>query len=156
MNKWACMGLSFSKALGIEFAEFVERVGHDGGDESSHKGFHPQECIDVAVDLGFSCTPIQLFCGMVYDEDKPPIVIWDKPDAFERFRIYMGRTPRGVCEGIRLRNQVGKGVGHAVALVDGLIYDNDKIYHYSECSKHNFHPQTLWIIKKVAVNEQIS
>ncbi len=150
MNPWSCMGVSFSRAIGIEFADFVKCVGHSGAGEANHNGFHPQECIDVALHYGFSCTPIQLFAGMIYGPGQPPVVLWSKEEATRRFEKYVNSTKRGVFEGIRLK-EGNKGIGHAVALIDGMIYDNETKYPVAECTAHNFHPQTLWIIK----NEQV-
>lgn len=150
-NPWSCMGIAFSRAIGIDFAQFVFCVGHDGGG-AKHLGFHPQECIDVALRYGFSCTPIQLYVGLLYDDGTA--IIWSKEESWKRFETYALNTKRGVFEGIRIK-QNGKQIGHAVVILDGIIYDGLYTYPFSDCSKYNFQPQTLWILNSMEdMNEQ--
>jgi len=141
MNPWSCMGTAFSRAIGITFAQFVSYVGHDGSGPN-HFGFHPQECIDIALRCGFSCTPIQLYVGLVYDDKT--VIIWSKEESWKRFEKYVFGTKCGVFEGIRIKSN--KQIGHAVAILNGVIYDREEVYPFSDCSKHNFQPQTLWIL----------
>ena len=149
MNQYACMGMAFARALKMKFSEVAAFAGHNGGGEGGHLGFHPQECIDVATLHGFSCTPIQLFVGMLYGSETKPVVIWPKEDAIARFEYYVNKTKCGVLEGLRVKSE-NKGVVHAVALLDGIVYDNDLQYPVAECAANNFHPQTLWIIERAA------
>lgn len=146
MNPWSCMGTAFSRALGITFAQFVSYVGHSGSGEANHFGFHPQECLDVVLRCGFSCTPIQLYIGLAYEVGAHPIIIWSKEESWNRFERYVYSTERGVLEGIRIGKQTTFQIGHAVAILNGVIYDREEIYPFSDCSKHNFQPQTLWIL----------
>jgi hypothetical protein len=138
------MGTAFSRAIGITFAQFVSYAGHDGSGPN-YLGFHPQECIDVALRYGFSCTPIQLYIGLEY-ENKTAI-IWSIEESWKRFEKYVLNTKRGVLEGIRIKSD--KQIGHAVAILDGMIYDRYKIYPFTDCDKYNYQPQTLWILNSM-------
>jgi hypothetical protein len=127
-------------------------LGHDGGykpykDSTLPIGFHPQDCIDICFQLGFSCTEIQYYYGMrPFVGSEETIEAHSLDYCEKRFSYYLTKTSRGVLSG------PGKSLGHAVAWDGKLIYDPKnpgKIYPLEDAPKNNFQPQTLWILKRM-------
>ena len=123
-NRWSCLPTSFAIVLDIPVSEMIERIGHDGSqlafptlrEPECRRGFHIQECIDVALSLGVSVTPIEAFPRHAPAVDVNPILI-DFPGGNEdRFRRTIG-TSKGVLTGRGLHTQ------HAVAYDHNLIFD---------------------------------
>jgi hypothetical protein len=148
-------------ACDVPFTYFITLLGHDGDarpykDKSKRRGFHLQECIDIAWKLGFTCTPIELFPAMTYaiGAEVFPVRFGTSDDAnLARFMHYLTMTKRGVIEGLRVIN--GIQAGHAVAWDGNLIYDpSGRSYTFEQRSTNNFNPHTLWILTEVGHDEK--
>jgi hypothetical protein len=151
-NPWSCLPASFAMALDISFEEMIKRLGHDGDsrpyeDKTKRRGWHFQECIDVAWDLSYCCTPIERYPALTYSTlacDFTPIYfgIADVDNA-KRFQKYLSRASRGVLEGIRDANK-----GHACAWDGSLVFDpSGRVYAFEDSLQNNFRPHTLWILE---------
>ena len=161
-NRWSCLPASFSMACNCPFTDFINFLGHDGDtrpykDKSKRRGFHPQECIDVAWKLGFTCTPIERYPALVYsynDTEILPIYFRGSDDGnMARFMLYLQSTQRGVIEGIRKRAD-GLNVGHAVAWDGSFIYDpSHRIYTLEDGMQNNFVANKLWILTEVGYDK---
>ena len=123
-NRWSCLPTAFAIALGVSVREVIERIGHDGSEVAfpglpepeRRRGFHIQECIDVAIALGVSVTPIEAFPRHSPTVGMDPIVIRFPEGNEARFRRTI-ETTRGVLTGRGLRSR------HAVAYDHRLIID---------------------------------
>lgn len=122
-------------ALDVLVKEFVCRIGHDGSDlafptmpePACRRGFHVQECIEVAMQMGFAVTPIELFPRHAPSVSVSPlrVLFGDERGNLARFTRVI-RTGRGVLTG-RSRHHC-----HAVAYHHGAVYDpNGYVYAYS-------------------------
>ena len=136
-------------ALGMPVAELIEQVGHDGSEivfpektpPADRRGFHTQEMIRVALDVGMTATPIELFPRFCSDKagGNSFIVYLGKDgeanwDYFEKFIV----CGKGVMEG-----STDYGHNHAVAFQSNTIYDPDgEEYSYSRkiLEKRGFPP----------------
>jgi hypothetical protein len=147
------MAASFSMALGMPFALFIELIGHDGGEliGDFHKGFHLQECIDVCFKMGFSCTEIQAVYGAKPSITNDLVYQVKSTEVCEmRFDQYLADTSRGVITGFCNKNNTQ--VGHAVAWIDQQIFDpKGRVYTLQQCDVFNFSPQSLMIISKMGL-----
>ena len=148
-NLWTCTPTSFAMVFGTPLKQVLESIGHDGSkiewpDEPEPKcrrGFHPQELVRLAHDLGYSATPIELFPVLnnisVVQED-----YW--ADTWSYFySIIQNNT--GVIEG------QGHRCRHCVAYCNGYIYDPmGEIYPYSReaCESRDFYTQCAWIVER--------
>jgi hypothetical protein len=154
-NRWSCLPTAFAMALDIPVKEFLHRVGHDGSriafptesEPACRRGFHVQECIDVAVRLGYGVTPIELFPRHAPSLTVPPITITfgNELSNERRFARFID-AGRGVITGLS-RNH-----GHAVAYERGDIYDPaGHVYRYSlfTCESHGFIGNCLWNVQPV-------
>lgn len=158
-NSWSCLPASFSMACGVPFSAFITMIGHDGdarpyNDKSIRKGFHFQECIEVAWMMGYSCTPIERYPALTHSYGASEVcpIHFNGSDAgnLARFMHYLKDTSRGVLEGIRIRPN-GQKVGHATAWDGTQIYDpSGKIYSFEESDKHNFKAHTLWMLTEIS------
>ena len=145
-------------SLGMPVAELIEQVGHDGSaivfpeknPPADRRGFHSQEMIRVALDVGMTATPIELFPRLGSNEagGHPLIVYLGRDgeanwDYFEKFIV----CGKGVMEG-----STEFGHNHAVAFQSDIIYDPDgEHYPYSRkiLEERGFHPFRLWSIRHV-------
>jgi hypothetical protein len=130
-------------ALNVPVSDFIAHIGHDGSQiiwptlEEPHRrrGFHVQECIDVAFRAGFAVTPIEVTPRHAPAEPVPAFSILrggSEAAALERFADVVSHH-RGVLT----------GYSHAVAFDHGIICDpNGTTYHY----RPNFY--CAWIIER--------
>ena len=151
MNNWSCLPRAFAIALRVDAADFIKHIGHDGGqviwptlkDPARRRGFHIQECIDVASRAGFAVTPFEMFPCHTPAFTVPSYTIvygCSEQAAYDRFRGIVYRT-RGVITGH------GNVVAHAVAYRNGTIVDpNGRVYAFEDCEKNGFTPVTAWSI----------
>jgi hypothetical protein len=143
-NSWSCTPTAFAMVLSIDVARLVEMVGHDGSEiywpdlpsPLSRRGFHIQEMIEVADQLGWSVTPFdaRLFSG---GPGKNPIeILLREPPALRMQRVMNRRA--GVINGSTLR-----GMGHSVAW-DGhnAIDTNATQFDLSRLNIHSFYELT--------------
>jgi len=139
-------------ALDIPVSVMLRRIGHDGGavvDESSpeplcRRGFHVQECVAVAISLGFSATPVELFPSIRCCNNQCfPVLFGTEAKNWERFQSLID-THAGVITGR------GKRCPHAVAFANGTIFDPDgHVYPYCRafCEARGFYTQCLWLVQ---------
>jgi hypothetical protein len=149
-------------ALDLLTWQFHELAGHDGSrvvfehlpDPLCRRGFHINEAVVVALNLGYSATPVELM---------PQIASTPVAGAAQQTVLALhGRFPtearnqatfdvliqtrQGVIE-CRTRS----GNWHAVAFETGSIYDPDgREFEYSTaaCEKRGLFTTRLWIIEK--------
>jgi hypothetical protein len=150
--------------LDLSVEEFTELIGHDGSAEpyvnlpGQKAGFHEQECIEVAQQLGYACTPIEIVPQMMPMPGGPVRPIWfpgteedREENNWRRFIRHLTNT-YGVITGMRQRINNGGMVGHAVAWDGENIYDPQGVgflYYINEASDFGFTPRTYWKIQEV-------
>lgn len=160
--------------VGEDAAEFMERLGHDGGEiifphlsePQCRRGHHIQEIIYWLWTHGHKVTPIQLIPMIgdpsgkerpvpieyvTYVDDNvgvttgPPIAIHDPfEENYRRFQNTINRHI-GVIEGV-----TPGGKRHAVAFSRGRIYDPDgKQFSATapEFAANGFHPDIAWVVE---------
>jgi hypothetical protein len=148
-NHWSCVPTAFAMALNVRVSEFIAHIGHDGSqiiwptlkEPHCRRGFHVQECIDIAFRAGFSVTPIEAIPSHAPAEPVPAFEIvcgGSEKTALERFaRIVLHH--RGVLT----------GYSHAVAFDHGVICDPcGHVYHYHESERRGFIGICAWIIER--------
>lgn len=154
-TRWTCLATAFAMALDIPVKRFFQLAGHDGSeiifpglDPNCRRGFHHDEAVRVALTLGYSATPIQLFPRIQFKHGPQPHVVvygsehnnWCWFESFIRHR-------RGVIEAAAPLSN------HAVAFDHGDIFDPDgEQYPYSRqaCTQRGLITHQLWIIEKAA------
>jgi hypothetical protein len=151
MNNWSCLPTAFAIVLGIDVADFIKHIGHDGSeiiwptlkDPMRRRGFHVQECIDAASRGGCAVTPFEMFPRHAPAFTVPSYTIvygGSEEAAMARFRRIVERT-RGVITGHT------NAAGHAVAYERGTIFDpRGPVYPYRLCEKYGFTPICAWSI----------
>jgi len=160
-NKWSCLPASFSMACGVSFSKFIDMIGHNGDDrpyvdKSKRRGFHIQECIDVAWQLGFATTLIERYPATIYSYGDTEVCPIYTPEvvSLARFVQYLNVTKRGVLEGIRQRKD-GSLAGHACAWDGSLIFDpSHRAYKFEDSEANNFKPIGLMILTEVHHDEE--
>lgn len=153
------MATAFAMALGIPVAEMIQAIGHDGSEiicpspePGGRRGFHSQECISVALAMGFACTEIELFPASQFPKDHKKMVLFpanaaDLDGNWTRFKSHV-QTSRGVIAG---RSE--RGLGHAVAYENGLVTDPaGRPYHFTQgaCEQHHLYCQSLWRLDRIS------
>ena len=148
-QSWSCLPVAFAKALDIPFEYILKVIGHDGSelvyeDKQYQRGFHLQECIDVATNLKVACVPIEFHYASTPD-GLETFVVGEKEEQTKRFKKYLRLTNYGVLEGLSLTPK-GTTIGHAVAWIDGWIHDSrgSKVYKYKDRNQFNFCAIKLW------------
>ncbi len=146
---WSCLPLAFAKALDVPFEHFIKTIGHDGSElvytnKQYRRGFHIQECIDVAKEFSVACVPIEFHYASTPD-GLETFIVGTKEEQNARFQKYLDNTQYGVLEGMSLTPQ-GTTIGHAAAWIDGKINDSrgNKVYEYKARLENNFCTTKLW------------
>lgn len=152
---WACMAASFSMACQIPYEDFIRLLGHDGSaqrwPDSDHAvGFHIQECIDVAIRMGLSCTPIEMEPLHRFSPSSSTIVPIHFANSYKsneyRFYRYLKCYSHSVVE-VYSERESGEIKGHAVACDGQYIFDpRGKIFPIDDLKQRNYKPLRLWII----------
>jgi len=156
-NAWSCTPTAFAMVIGCSVKYFIEKIGHDGSaqpfaDKSYHVGYHPQECIDVAYGMGYSCTPIELMPQSLLSKTAslpPHVILFGKNTEAnnERFLRYLKR-----CDGVLCGTMTDTMTGHAVAWEHetGSIFDprNGRIISPEAQAAFRFFPSTFWMLEK--------
>lgn len=165
-------------ALDITTEEFYRLAGHDGSevvfpwlcDPQCRAGFHIQEAIHVARQLGYGVTPFELFPQTMASKSPMPLLGMVPGGADEIHvdlvkQIRYGKLPHlhsnwdlfeelvntssGVIEGQAAASR------HAVAFDYGFILNPDgEVFRYSRkaCEARPFYTQCLWQVKKCSPN----
>ncbi len=159
-QKWSCLPVAFARALDISFSEFIERVGHDGSEQvykdlKFRRGFHVQECIDIAERMGVTCVPIEHHYAST-PTGLETYLIGTLEEQSQRFSRYLDETPRGVLQGVRL-NSKQQTIGHACAWVGDRVYDSNTSgnwqktksspYKFQDRLLNSFCVNTLWRLR---------
>jgi hypothetical protein len=156
-NRWSCVVTSFAMALGIKVDDLIKSVGHDGSEivspdqgPAGRRGFHVQECIEIAWLMGFAATEIELFPVSQLVNGHTKMILFP-PDAanldgnWDRFRSHV-LSSRGVILGR------GPNHGHAVAYENGLVSDpGGTQYHFTQgaCEQRHFYCTSLWRLDRI-------
>ncbi len=124
-----CLAIAAAMALELEYKELIERIGHDGQaiifpdlpDPGRRQGFHIQEIIDVAIDLGVAVTPIEALPYSTPDGVK----VYGVNFKVERFQNHL-KNARGVITGMK------KTWRHAVFWEGFYAWESPNTYHSYE------------------------
>lgn len=147
-NPWECLLVASAMAMGLPANQLRELLGHDGSnivdegvpEPAGRRGFHEQEIIHVALDLGWAVTSYERCPVAAY-----PNNIVELGDRSETFNMLVDK-----CSGVLLGS--GQKTGHAMAFHEGWVFDPDGI-HYAyapeACEARGFHPKELLIYDKV-------
>jgi hypothetical protein len=157
---WACLPASLSMVLNIPFTQAIKELGHSGdalpyADGVTRKGFHIQECIDIALLHGFSVVEILAYFGSrpnASSVEQVPTLSLDA--AIRRFKYYLSKCKLGILGGmVQLPDR--SIINHAAAWDGEKIYDPRGIsYTYEDAPRKNFLPQTLWMFLRLETNDE--
>lgn len=149
-------------ALDKDEKEFLAELGHDGSEiiwedlpePENRRAHHVQECIEVALRLGFSVTPVEIQPYLANRNGdlfqvpvKGPVLdLGDGhlPEASRRF-LRIIQTTKGVLEG-----HGPSGKRHAVAYEKGQVFDPDGREYQAwpeKFAENGFFPTLAWIVK---------
>ncbi len=130
-NCWSCMAASFATALGISVEEVIRHVGHDGSDiihigndPERRRGFHPQEMIDLCLELDENVVAIEAAPCFARPNGYGSVPIEIIGGNDKRIRGYLHRN-HGVLTGL---NSIGKP--HAVYWDGEMIHCPSKMCSY--------------------------
>jgi len=138
-NRWTCLPCSFAAVLGLTLEELLRRVGHDGSaiwwpefpEPWQRRGFHVQEMIDVAYDLGKAVIPIEA-CPTVCPQPGGPVKPVPMTDVL--------RVQRYLAQNVGVLTGQGVTGRHAVAWDGQQLLD--------PCAALNqFKPDTFYVVK---------
>jgi hypothetical protein len=148
-NNWSCLPTSFAMVLGVPVKDVIEMCGHDGSqywwvptpehpnsipEPYGRRGFHIQEMIWVAYQLGYSVTPF---------EGRPQSKCWFRESCIElsldETRMKIVLVNNGVLTGMTLEGQ-----RHAIAYIRHRAYDpSGRIKKLAD-----FGVETFWYVQK--------
>jgi hypothetical protein len=152
---WACLPASLAMVLDLPFEQVIKELGHSGderpyADGVTPKGFHMQECIDIALSRGYSVTEIIAYFGsrpsVNSTEQVPTLTL---ASAVERFNKYVKQCKLGIFSGFA-RHPDKSISNHACAWDGERIHDPRGLsYAFDEAPLKNFLPQTLWMFSRM-------
>ncbi len=124
-----CLAIASAMALGISYNQLIKEIGHDGQaiifpdlpDPGCRQGFHIQEIIDVAIDLGVAVTPIEALPFSTPDGQKTFGVNF----KIKRFQNHL-KNARGVITGMK------KKWRHAVFWDGEFAFESPNTFHSYE------------------------
>lgn len=147
-------------ALDIPVTVFEFMAGHDGSEivfpglpePQCRRGFHVSEAVLVAMQLGYSATPFELFPMIAPSEGAsvPFVVHYGHQQTPEyNWNVFDGliHNHQGVIE---VRTQLNRW--HAVAFCKGEIFDPDgRTFPYSReaCAARGLFTTRLWRVEKI-------
>jgi hypothetical protein len=154
-NRWSCLPTSFAMVLDVPVEELLRSIGHDGSEiafptepePACRRGFHIQECIDVALRLGCAVTPIELFPRHAPSFSVQPlrVLFGDEQGNLDRFARLID-SGRGIITG---PSRVWR---HAVAYDHGIVHDpKGFVYRYSisACQARGLIGSSAWKISRI-------
>lgn len=165
-NGWSCLPAAFAMVLDLEPRDVIRHIGHDGSDEPYKEdgfkaGFHEQECIEVAQQLGFACTPIEAVPTIsphLAGRDARPIYFGgDLPSNWARFLRHLDGACGVLTGTYTLPGDPTPLRGHAVAW-DGVttqkIHDpmGPRCYPFGSATKYGFTPGCFWKVQYVKMH----
>lgn len=161
---WSCLASSMAMVLGLATEEFHRLAGHDGSDivypwlpePQCRRGFHIQEAVHVAMKLGRTVTPFELFPRTAPSSPPPNalddgalLIRYDNAedlghnwDLFKHLLL----TGQGVIE-----CQMRSNNWHAVAYYFNYIFNpRGEVYEYSResCEARGLITTRLWQVTK--------
>lgn len=153
-KSWNCVLAAAAMVLGTTVQELEEIIGHDGSEiinpelkpPGDRKGFHMQEIIDAANNLGYAVTvidarPIQTATG----RDKFEINFPNFKSAEDRFRHYLDNNIGILC-GI-----APSGYWHGVAWDGKNVYDpQGRVYSLSDIK---IKVQLFWVFSRKSISK---
>ncbi len=153
-KRWQCAVTAFAMAIDCPAAKLMLVLGHDGGETifpdlpepANRRSHNIYEMIPVALDMGFSVTPIPLRPAiMPAGAPMMQVAIGSDEDNWKRFTGQL-RNSRGVieCHGPRCH--------HMLAYDKGRIYDPDgREFSYSReaCEERGLYTYCLWRVDRI-------
>jgi len=146
---WTCLPESFAMALGISLERMLEMIGHDGSQQVYKnpryvRGFHLQECIDVALKLNVACVPIEHHFALTPD-GLETYQVGTSQEQSARFLNHLKNSNIGIFEGMSIDYSTQKTIGHAAAWLDQKIVDpRGSVYEYEDRQANNFCIIRFW------------
>lgn len=148
-NGWSCSITSFAMATDSLIFDFIAAIGHDGSEivfpelpePICRRGFHEQELVAACIDLGFTCTPFELWPVSDHGYGKTRNATPMRSEPFTR----LVQRNSGVITGRTVK------CGHAVAFERGMIYDPDGPqfpFSIEACEARGFYPGCLWLVQR--------
>ncbi len=119
-TRWSCLVECAATALGINYDDIIEEIGHDGSaiifpdlpEPGCRQGFHMQEIIDVAIKKGFAVTAIEALPCSTPDGLK----VYGNNFKVERFQNHLVGTS-GIITGMKRKWR------HAIYWDSGINWD---------------------------------
>ena len=145
-NNLDCILAAAAMVMDENLAELKKRIGHDGKERIfpsapepyCFRGFHIQEIIDQAFQMGWSVMYIQRQFGLDPVIGNDPVFVINVHD--KRLSVYLKKFP-GIIAGI------SNNKTHAVAWDGKMIYDpGGKIYPLRE---FNYAVREFWAFSKI-------
>jgi hypothetical protein len=136
LNKRSCLLDSFAHIIGCRPEWFALAVGHTGAE-----GYHSQECIEVALKMGYAVTTIERKPVAQNPEDgSMRLVSFNQKTAEERFGWALCHT-----QGVLMGRMPFTNKPHAVAWDDPWISDPGCDQKYSLLDGYNLVNDTNFI-----------
>lgn len=125
---WQCMPAAVACSLEVPFQKVIDAIGHDGSEINNQglrepfcrRGFHPEEIMDAAIELGFVSTTVQYCPKLAQYCSVEEFPIWSHQANKKRFLHYLNTTT-GIVMGYR---DIPFG-GHAWSYSKGERIDPD-------------------------------
>ena len=133
-NLWSCSIAAAAMILDINIQTLIGIIGHDGSEivfpklqePGNRRGFHIQEIIDCAIELGYFVTPIEILPYSTPDGKNEFPINFSEGNS-HRLLKYVSKT-KGILTGL------GNKWYHAMAWDGKNIYDpNGYIYPFHDC-----------------------
>jgi hypothetical protein len=155
-KRWQCLPTTFAMLTGLTPKGVMTYIGHDGSDIThpglpeplKRRGFHIQEIIDVAFELGYAMTEIQYYYSITPLSTIAGMQIIEGDDASRRFEEHIHES-RGI---LATHTKVG---GHSWAYENGIVYDPDgkqppREYDLQAFLTLGHMPKMLWRLDPIA------
>lgn len=133
---WGCSAAALAMVLGKDYDFVIKEIGHDGSEiirpglqaPGGRKGFHMQELIEVAIDQGFTATPIEAIPVQTATGDDEYVVPFPQYYGHANRLQYHLERASGIIVG-KLEKY-----WHAVAWHCERVYDpRGQIYPFDDC-----------------------
>ena len=149
-NRWSCLPAAFATVLELDFGTITTLIGHDGSDilypelkePFNHRGFHIQELIRVAWQLGYSVTQFQVLPQMQHGEHYRQLYHWT--DGQKQMSVLLAQA-NAVITGL---NDAGNH--HAIAwdCAKGRMLDPAR----HVCNVNSFRVESVWMLQRFAAS----
>lgn len=159
-HSWSCLATSFAMALDIPVRLFELMAGHDGSEimfpELSEplcrRGFHVSEATLIAMRLGYSATPLELFPQIAASAGPSVKPVYYGQTATEEFNWTIFEATIISFSGV-IEARTKSPCWHAVAFDKGQIFDPDGrqfAYSREDCARRGLFTTRLWRVTKIA------